>query len=180
MATGYENGGRALRWARLCLRGLTLLAGLALALMVCVTMADILLRNLFGIPVTGTYDVVEALMVFVVFLGIGEAFLDDAHITVDVIDHFVSRNAVYLFKIFGLLLSAAFLGMLLWHMPTPAWDAYVYQDRKPDLPIMLYWLWIPCLAGMFAALLAVLFRLGCLIRGHGRGRPAANPPGESR
>jgi len=167
MAVRAGEGQRIPRWVRLTLRGLTLLAGLALALMVCITMADVLLRNLFGIPVLGTYDLVETLMVFVVFLGIGEAFLDDTHITVDIIDHFISSNLVVLLKIVGLLLSAVFLGLLLWHMPTPAWEAYIYQDRKPDLPIMLYWLWIPCLAGMFAALVAALVKLSCLLRSAG-------------
>ncbi|HLU20194.1 MAG TPA: TRAP transporter small permease [Pusillimonas sp.] len=168
MAAKAESGQRIHHWMRLVLRGLTLIAGLALAMMVCITMADVLLRNLFGIPVLGTYDLVETLMVFVVFLGIGEAFLDDTHITVDIIDHFISSNLVVLLKIVGLLLSAVFLGMLLWHMPTPAWEAYVYQDRKPDLPIMLYWLWIPCLVGVFAALIAALFKLSDLIRSRRR------------
>lgn len=166
-----EKAGESLRihrWMRRFLRGLTLVAGLALALMVCVTMADVLLRNLFGIPVLGTYDLVEALMVFVVFLGIGEAFLDDTHITVDIIDHFVSQSAVLGLKIAGLLLSVVFLGLLLWHMPTPAWEAYLYQDRKPDLPIMLYWLWVPCLVGMLAAFVAAVFKLGCLLQGSRR------------
>lgn len=163
MAVSAGDGRRIHRWMRRLLRGLTLLAGVALALMVCVTMADVLLRNLFNVPVLGTYDIVETLMVFVVFLGIGEAFLDDTHITVDIIDHFISHNAVLLLKILGLLLSAVFLGMLMWHMPIPALEAYLYQDRKPDLPIMLYWLWIPCLVGTFAALMAALFKLCCLL-----------------
>ena len=167
------------RWLRRLLRCLTLLAGVALALMVCVTMADVLLRNLFNTPVLGTYDIVETLMVFVVFLGIGEAFLDDTHITVDIVDHFISQNAVILLKLFGLLLSAVFLGMLMWHMPTPAMEAYLYQDRKPDLPIMLYWLWIPCLLGVFAALVAAVFKLFCLLRGAGI-RSASRIKEESR
>src|SRR5690554_4029586 len=100
MAVTAGESRRIHRWVRRLLRGLTLLAGVALALMVCITMADVLLRNLFNIPVLGTYDIVETLMVFVVFLGIGEAFLDDTHITVDIIDHFISRNAVLLLKMF--------------------------------------------------------------------------------
>ncbi len=179
MTAEAASPGRMYRAIRLVMRGLTLVAGVALALMVCVTMADVLLRNLFGIPVLGTYDIVETLMVFVVFLGIGEAFLDDTHITVDIIDHFISQNAVHLFKIFGLLLSVVFLGVLLWHMPTPAWAAYMYQDRKPDLPIMLYWLWIPCLVGILAALTAALFKLCCLFRGASAGSPAAASAGEN-
>ncbi|WP_397474890.1 TRAP transporter small permease [Pusillimonas sp.] len=179
MAVTAGESRRIHRWVRRLLRGLTLLAGVALALMVCITMADVLLRNLFNIPVLGTYDIVETLMVFVVFLGIGEAFLDDTHITVDIIDHFISRNAVLLLKMFGLLLSVVFLGMLMWHMPTPAMEAYLYQDRKPDLPIMLYWLWIPCLVGMLAAMLAAVFKLCCLLRGAGRGS-AGRIDGESR
>lgn len=165
MAVSAQETRRIYRWVRRILRGLTMLAGVALALMVCVTMADVLLRNLFNIPVLGTYDIVETLMVFVVFLGIGEAFLDDTHITVDIIDHFISANAVVVLKILGLLLSAVFLGLLMWHMPAPAMEAYLYQDRKPDLPIMLYWLWIPCLVGIFSALVAAVFKLCCLLVG---------------
>ncbi len=164
MSPTLSRGGRFHRGVRHCLRALTLLAGLALALMMFVTMADVLLRNLFSIPILGTYDIVETLMVFVVFLGIGEAFLDDTHITVDVVDHFVGRRSLHVLKIAALLLAVVFLGLLLRFMPAPAWDAYVYGDRKPDLPILLAWLWIPCLVGIFAAFLAALYKLCCLIQ----------------
>lgn len=173
MRAASHTGGRLYRWMRFVLRALTLLAGVALALMMLITVADVLLRNLFAIPILGTYDMVETLMVFVVFLGIGEAFLDDTHITVDVIDHFVGQHALSLLKIVALVLAAVFLGLLLRFMPIPAWEAYIYADRKPDLPILLAWLWIPCLLGIFAAFVAVLFKLCCLLRHPFQGQSTA-------
>jgi TRAP-type C4-dicarboxylate transport system permease small subunit len=164
MRPDTHTGGRLYLWIRRALRFLTLLAGVALALMMFVTVTDVLLRNLFGIPILGTYDIIETLMVFVVFLGIGEAFLDDAHITVDVVDHFVDGRTLHMLKIIALVFAAVFLALLLRFMPIPAWEAYVYADRKPDLPILLAWLWIPCLLGIFAAFWAVLLKLYRLIR----------------
>ncbi|HWK61766.1 MAG TPA: TRAP transporter small permease [Eoetvoesiella sp.] len=164
MSLTTHRGGRFHRVVRYCFRALTLVAGLALALMMLVTMADVLLRNLFSVPILGTYDIVETLMVFVVFLGIGEAFLDDTHIMVDVVDHFVGPRSVHVLKVIALLLAVVFLGLLLRYMPAPAWEAYVYGDRKPDLPILLAWLWIPCLVGILAAFLAALYKLCRLVR----------------
>lgn len=149
---------------RKALRGLTLLAGVALALMMFVTVADVVLRNFFAIAILGTYDIVETLMVFVVFLGIGEAFQDDTHITVDVIDYFVKPVVVRVLKIIALILSMVFLAVLLRYMLIPAWEAYTFNDRKPDLPIALALLWLPCLIGVFASLLAVIFKLACSLR----------------
>ena len=164
MSLNTHRGGHFHRNVRHCFRALTLVAGLALALMMLVTMADVLLRNLFSVPILGTYDIVETLMVFVVFLGIGEAFLDDTHIMVDVVDHFVGQRSVHVLKVIALLLAVVFLGLLLRYMPAPAWEAYVYGDRKPDLPILLAWLWIPCLVGILAAFLAALYKLYSLVR----------------
>ncbi len=163
---------------RRCLRALTLVAATALALMMLITVADIVLRNLFSLPILGTYDLVETMMVFVVFLGIGEAFLNDGHITVDVIDHAVSPRTVALLKLLALAASAIFLGVLLRYMLVPAWDAYVFGDRKPDLPIPLIALWVPCLVGIASAFVAVLFKLGAGLKA-GLPHPSAKQSGET-
>ena len=144
---------------RCFLRALTVIACTALMLMMCLTVLDVVLRNFFNIAMLGTYDIVETMMVCVVFLGIGEAFLDDTHITVDIIDSVISPKAVRVLQGIALVVSAVFLGLLLRYMPIPAWEAYIYGDRKPDLPIPLILLWIPCLVGIAAAFVAVLCKL---------------------
>lgn len=149
---------------RSCLRFLTAVACVALALMMFITVLDVVLRNVFNIAILGAYDLVETMMVCVVFLGIGEAFLNDTHITVDIIDNVIGPRAVVILQGLALLVSAVFLGLLLRYMPIPAWEAYLYSDRKPDLPIPLIALWIPCLLGVAAAFVAVLFKLWSLLR----------------
>ncbi|NYT69978.1 TRAP transporter small permease [Pusillimonas noertemannii] len=176
-----SHGGPCQRGLRCCLRVLTLIAGVALALMMFVTVADVVLRNFFHVSILGTYDIVETMMVFVVFLGIGEAFLDDTHITVDVVDHFATPRTVLVLKGLAMAAAAVFLMLLLRYMPIPALEAYIYGDRKPDLPIPLIVLWIPCLLGMAAALAAVLYKLLSMLlrnRLQGGAAPAIQHEGE--
>ena len=69
-------------------------SALFLMAMMLVTVADVLLRAFFNLPITGAYDLVQLFLVGTVFLSIPEVFLDDENIVVDFIDHVFGPAAI--------------------------------------------------------------------------------------
>lgn len=122
-------------------------AGGAMMVMMGITITDITLRNLFSIPILGTYEVVQLTMTFVVFLGIPELLLHNRQITVDVVDHFVSGRTLKTLRLFGTLLGIAFLVTMCWMMAVQASSAYEFDDHTTDLAIPLTVFWAPIILG---------------------------------
>ena len=52
-----------------------------------VTVADVLLRTFFGIPVRGVLELVELGLACTIFVALPAVFLRDEHLVVDVVDH---------------------------------------------------------------------------------------------
>jgi TRAP-type C4-dicarboxylate transport system permease small subunit len=145
----------------LLVRASTAVAGLALLVMVLVLVADVAMANLFNRPIVGTFDLVETTLVVLVFLGFPSTFLRNGHIAVDVIDHMVSPDAVSRLKRLAGALSLAFLLFLAYQMLWPAFDAWRFGERKQELGLPLWVVWIPMIVGVAisaAALIASLTR----------------------
>ena len=153
-----------LRWIERVLNWLTALSAVALAAMVLLVVADVLRANLLHRPIVGTIDLVQALLAFIVFLGLPLVIFAEGNITVDVIDHFIGKRGVALLRASGGLLAFIYLGLLWWHMFQPAIDAWNFGDITPDLEIPVILIWVPVLFGvaasMIAALVVVVRRLG--------------------
>ena len=54
------------------------IAAMAIAAMMLLTIADVLMKGLFNRPIKGTFELVELLLVFVVFFGVAEVFQREA------------------------------------------------------------------------------------------------------
>lgn len=124
------------------------LAAIALVAMMLVTVADVVLRYLFNSPVHGSYEIVEATLVVFVFFGIAAGFFRRANIVIDVIDHLAGPRLVSALKWVADLLSLIVLVVLAWAMIGQAVQAYEYGDRKLELSLPIYILWVFALAGM--------------------------------
>ncbi len=135
---------------------LVLLGAVALVVIVVVTTVDVLSANLRGRPIAGIYEVVEAALVFVVFLGMPLIFRTERNIAVDIVDNVVRPRTVRRLRMGAAALSAAFLVVLLVCMWTPAAETWLYGDRKPDTGIPLWFMWIPVLGGMGLAAIAAV------------------------
>ena len=151
MRRGFLTG----RLVRICYT----LSALALVVMMSATVVDVLMANLFRRPIVGVFDLVETTLVLVVFLGLPATFLANTHIAVDVIDLVTSPTTVARLKIVARLLSFVFLAFLAWQMINPAHDAFKFGERKQELGLPLYVLWIPMIFGIAASALMVLLSL---------------------
>jgi TRAP-type C4-dicarboxylate transport system permease small subunit len=144
------------RWIERVLNWLTALSAVALGAMVLLVVADVLRANLLHRPIMGTIDLVQALLAFIVFLGLPQVIFVEGNITVDVIDHFIGRRGVALLRASGGLLAFLYLGLLWWHMFQPAFDTWNFGDITPDLKIPVILIWIPVLFGTAASMIAAL------------------------
>jgi TRAP-type C4-dicarboxylate transport system permease small subunit len=130
-----------------------------LAAMMMITVADLILRRLFNLPITGAYDLVQLFLVGTVFLSIPEVFLNDENIVVDFVDHIFGRTAVGLLKVIANLAALVFLAVLSWRMIQPALDSVRFNEVSPDLSIPMVVHWALMITGIVLALPAAAWLL---------------------
>lgn len=144
-------------------RRLSDVAALALVAMILLTIADILMKNIFHQPIRGTFEVVEFMMVVAVFFGLAEVFRSQSNISVDVIDHVVKGRASTAITVFSALATLLFLLILGWAMLAPAWDTIFYPQNTQEAGIPMFAYWLPILAG--TALTIVATCMAALLNG---------------
>jgi TRAP-type C4-dicarboxylate transport system permease small subunit len=132
------------------------LAAAALLIMMGVTVIDVFLRYAFNSPVRGSYELVEAMLVAVVFHGISTAFLHRRNIVIDLVDTFSSRRVVAVLIRLSDILSVVAVAFFAFAMLGPAMQAFDYGDRKLELDLPVWVLWAVALAGMAGAILCAL------------------------
>lgn len=121
-------------------RLLTDVGALSLLVMTLWTVIDVVTRYALAKPLKGSIDLVEATLVLVVFLALAECFQRGEQVTVDVFDHVAGPRTVEFMKLFAALATLAFLILLGYTGLQPFLDALKFGDRKPDLPIPIFWL----------------------------------------
>jgi len=134
------------------------LAGIALAAMMLVTVADVVLRAVANLPIRGTFEIVELLLACTFFLALPASFLRDEHIVVDIVDGWAPRRVALLRRIAGVL-SVVLMGLMAWQGWIAARDTLVFNDVTADLAIPRIWYWVPVLAGMIGGTLSALYLL---------------------
>jgi TRAP-type C4-dicarboxylate transport system permease small subunit len=150
------NGGRVQKLLTLVSRAATYGSALFLMAMMLITVADVTLRALFNLPITGAYDLVQLFLVGTVFLNIPDVFLRDENIAIDLIDHIAGRTTVALLKMIANLAALVFLLVLSWQMIQPALDSMHFHEVSTDLSIPMIVHWCLMIAGIVLALPAAL------------------------
>ncbi|MDJ0950191.1 MAG: TRAP transporter small permease [Alphaproteobacteria bacterium] len=140
-------------------------AALILAAMMMITVADILLRSVFAIPIFGTFDLVELFLVGVIFLAIPLTLLREEHVVVDAIDHVVSGRTRTLLRWTGAALALLFLLLMGLNMIQPALDTLAFGDRTLDLEIPKVLHWLPILVGIAVSILTLCVLLLRIVGG---------------
>jgi len=123
------------------------------------TVADVFFRYSFNKPLRISYDLVESMLVIYVFHGISGVFFKQRNIVIDVVDTFVSARTKNTLVVIGNILSLVALAILMRAMIGPALQAFDYGDRKIELGIPLYILWIFALVGTGGAITCAFAKL---------------------
>lgn len=134
-------------------------SALFLAAMMLITIADVTLRAVANLPITGTYDLVQLFLVGTIFLSIPDVFLRDENIVIDFIDHVVARALINILKLIANLAAFVFLVVLSWRMVVPASDSVRFHEVSPDLSVPMIVHWVLMIGGIVLALLAAAFIL---------------------
>lgn len=145
-------------------RGMLAISVVALVVMTLWTVVDVATRYVIASPLRGSIDLVESMLVLVVFLALPECFRRQEQVTVDVVDHVAGSRGVEGLKLFAGLATLAFLALLAYTGVQPLLDALRFGDRKPDLPIPIFALLGAIEIALFISLAVVLVDCASRVR----------------
>jgi TRAP-type C4-dicarboxylate transport system permease small subunit len=138
-----------------------LVAALVLVFMMLLTVVAVLSRQLFNIPLLGLVELSEIALVICIFVAMPGVFLRDENVTVDVIDHVISRKARVALRALGLVLALVFLAMMMVNMLPQALDKWQFNEVTMTLSINRFIHWTPIIFGFAMSILGtawVLYR----------------------
>jgi TRAP-type C4-dicarboxylate transport system permease small subunit len=138
-----------------------LAAAVVLIFMMLFTTVAVTMRQLFGVPVLGVVDIMELALLALIFIAMPGVFLRDENVTVDVIDHVISRKARVALRALGLVLALVFLAMMMVNMLPQALDKWQFNEVTMTLSINRFIHWTPIIFGFAMSILGtawVLYR----------------------
>jgi TRAP-type transport system small permease protein len=132
------------------------IAMLALLVMMLTVVADVALRYLFGRPIRGAYDIVEVCLAVFVFHGLSTCFFKRENIVIDVVDILAGTRTLRVLIRVADVAGIILLALIFWAMITPAYQACEYGDRKLELGLPTYLVWIAVLTGLLGMIVCAL------------------------
>jgi TRAP-type C4-dicarboxylate transport system permease small subunit len=111
--------------------GLSMAAIAVLAIMVIET-ANVIATQ-FGYPIAGALELIEALMVLVIFMALPEVQRQGQHITVDLIFQRFSAGMRKSASALSDVLALVFFGLMAWQGWKLFWESWVIREYAPGL-----------------------------------------------
>ena len=138
-------------------RGLGVIAGLALLWLMVLTVVAAVTRKVFLSPILGVFDLSEVTLLVLVFLGLAYCGRTGGHISVDLIAGIVKPAALRVMDAAVRLCGGAFLLFVAWETIARALDARAQHEATNMLFIQLYPFFLLVAAGfaLYALVLIV-------------------------
>ncbi|HVK95657.1 MAG TPA: TRAP transporter small permease [Noviherbaspirillum sp.] len=139
-------------------------AALALALICCITFANVLVRYFTDVSFAFTEEFSIFLMVVLTLFGASAAFARDQHIRMSFLAERLPRSIARWVEYAVMAISAVMFGVMAWYGTLLFWDDWQYDTTSPGIgiPQWIYTLWLPLLSALI--LLRILGRLIRLVR----------------
>lgn len=112
--------------------GANLLAAFAIFLLMCLGVAQIVMRTAFNMPITGYIDLVELSMASMAFLGAAYCQRVGAHIRMELLVGRLHGRPLWTLEIFGALVALLIIGTLIWYSGTHFVRSYTLGDTTID------------------------------------------------
>ena len=112
---------------------LAVLASIALLIMMVLTFVDVIGRYAFNKSIFGTAEIVEYLMVVVIFAGIAFITSADQHIKVEILEPMIKRRIPSLQRWTVLLFSLAVYAFIAFELSKHAMDSFASGKRNIEL-----------------------------------------------
>jgi TRAP-type C4-dicarboxylate transport system permease small subunit len=132
------------------------IAMLALLIMMLTVVADVALRYVVASPIRGAYDVVEVCLALFVFHGLSTCFFRRENIVIDVVDMVAGARTLRVLIRIADIAGMVLLALVFCAMITPAYQAYEYGDRKLELGLPTYLVWVAVLTGLLGMIVCSL------------------------
>lgn len=111
---------------------------LALFMMMCLTVVDVIGRFVFNSPILGSFEITQYLIVVMVFSFVGYAQSHKWHVNVDILVNTFPRKAQSLINLFNFTVSLILLGLITWMGFEKAMESMATGDKPMNLPIPQY------------------------------------------
>ena len=108
-----------------------LLAAFAIFALMCLGVAQIVLRSIFNSPINGYIDLVELSMASMAFLGAAYCQRLGAHIRMELLIGRLRGRTLWLAEAFGLLVAMFIIGVLIWY----GWGHFIRSYTLGDTTI---------------------------------------------
>jgi TRAP-type C4-dicarboxylate transport system permease small subunit len=140
-------------------RILTVIATIALTVMMFLTAADVFCRYFFNNPISGAMELVEYLMAIIVPFSIAYCALQKSHVAVDlIVDHF-PKNWRRICHFFITIPSIGFILLICWQNYLSIFDTYDSKMTSAVLLIPAYPFVIPVATGTLVFAVIMLIQL---------------------
>jgi TRAP-type transport system small permease protein len=139
-------------------------AALAMALICCITFANVLVRYFTDVSFAFTEEFSIFLMVVLMLFGSAAAFARNQHIRMTFVTERLPRRIARVVEYLVMVLSAAMFAALAWYGTFLFLDDWEYGTTSPGIgiPQWIYTIWLPLLSAL--VLLRIIGRLIRLVR----------------
>ena len=103
------------------------------------TSADVLGRYLFNNPITTVYEIVQIMLLGIVYLSIAYVLSLRGHPKVDIITSWLPWRAQLALDIFGYTLGLLMMAVVTWQCGLRAWHSWVVGDYTMGLVFIPLW-----------------------------------------
>lgn len=132
------------------------IGSIALGMMAIVLGVGIVSRYVFGYPIPGIYDIVQLLLVWVVFLSLSFTQKGERHIRVEIILRYLSERKRLYLDIAALIFGCILCSMMSYQAAKLAWSSLIVQEYWPGLlRVPIY----PSKIALFLGILTFAIRL---------------------
>jgi TRAP-type transport system small permease protein len=140
-------------------RILTVIAAIAMTLMMFLTAADVLCRYFFNSPISGSMELVEYLMAIIVPFSIAYCALEKSHVAVDLIVDYFPKSLRKICHFFITIPSIGFILLICWQNYLSVFDTYDSKMTSAVLLIPAYPFVIPVAIGTLIYAVTMLVQL---------------------
>lgn len=140
--------------------GTVSIAAVVALLVALVGTIDVLTTRVFSQAIPGAFELSEAGLVLMVFLGLAIVTKEGGHIKVDILVNRMNKRWQSICGVFGLLLTTGFLGLMtrqMWSLALKSWN--INEMATGLLPFPIYPVKIAALLGLATATIEAFRRL---------------------
>lgn len=132
-------------------------AAIIMFMMMALTLTDVLGRYLFSTPIKGAFELTEIMLAAVIFLGLPIVTAANDHISVDILDSFLSDQIKKIQSFFISLINIAAFIIFSWVLWKHAFKLLDYGDSSSILKIPYSWLaFLMSIVTTYAALILIV------------------------